>query len=86
MDLVQIYYKLDKQKHGKWLFPRVVLAIDRQTGIRKVPASMGKTISTALKEVRIANKDNDIVEQIFELIDDITDLIISELDSIIDPI
>lgn len=46
---------------------------------------MGKKISAALEYVRISNEDNDIFQQIFESIDEITDIISSELGSIIDP-
>ena len=74
-DLVQVFYKLEKEKRGKWLSPRTVLEIDQNAGIVKVPGSMGRTISAALEDVRIAHEPDDIVKHIFESIDQMDELI-----------
>ena len=80
-DTVQVYYKLEKEKRGRWLSPRTVLEVNQETGVIKVPGSYGHTISAALEDVRVANDTDDFANHEISSIDQITDSIDDLLDS-----
>lgn len=70
-DIVQIFFKLENQKRGKWLSSRAVLSNKKDNGTVTVPSSTDRTISAAIEDVLPAIIDDDIAATVQSGIDEI---------------
>ena len=74
-DLFQVYYKIEKEKRGRWLPPRLFLEIDQQAGLVNVPGARGRTVNATLEDVRVADDSDDWAKLVIDAIDEISDSI-----------
>lgn len=70
-DLVQVYLKSEKEKGGRWSSPRQILYINHDAGFVTVPGRSGKTINSAIEDVRTALPASDLTESIQSAIDEV---------------
>lgn len=74
--LIYVFVIEEKEKGGKWLYPRVALSIKNNSGTMFIPGSLGRLVSVSVEDVRLAFVDDELDVDNFETPD--------QLDTIID--